>query len=432
MIWIACSTSPKTNNSIYNSLFNFGKKQLIIKNFTNKYYLFIIFAAFAYSAAYCQIDTTGNFFLTNFNKQYSTYLLGNQARIDLQTKLATFNIRQNYQGTFLKILDRSFRDDEDWSFGYSHLLFGDFALNLNQNWVFSSDSRDIGLSQLQRLNGLVGISYVPNQSSQVQLMYGFENNNQLDLQSQGNIINFKAYQNDYNFQDFILSTDVSLNFLNLNLGRKNQDIDARIRFERYFEDSTNLYLNFDYRKLQTNLLAYSGNDSQQPIEKRVENTIAGNLYLQYQIINPIMIGAIVDYNLINVSRDFREQISSIPYSSFYRDISQNNLNFQIFSKIYIGNFSESIYLNIKNIAEKLSIEKITFFTDSIELKVNYGNKIIYNLFNFYNNDNIIIKILDKKEIKIYSRRELLADMAVAMSEIYNEYNSNYVKGQEVL
>ena len=87
---------------------------------------------------------------------------------------------------------------------------------------------------------------------------------------------------------------------------------------------------------------------------------------------------------------------------------------------------------IKNIAEKLSIEKITFFTDSIELKVNYGNKIIYNLFNFYNNDNIIIKILDKKEIKIYSRRELLADMAVAMSEIYNEYNSNYVKGQEVL
>jgi hypothetical protein len=43
--------------------------------------------------------------------------------------------------------------------------------------------------------------------SQMQLMYGYENNKQLDLQSKGNIINFNAYQKDYYFQDFLINTD---------------------------------------------------------------------------------------------------------------------------------------------------------------------------------------------------------------------------------
>lgn len=326
---------------------------------------------FAENIAFAQIDTMGNYFTTNFNKQYSTYLLGNQAQIDLLTKAGLFSIKQNYQGTFLNLLDRSYRDDEDWSFGYRYTLFDNFDLTFNQNWLFSSDSRDIGLSQLSRLNGLFGIAYAPNRSSQMQLMYGFENNNQLNLQSSGNIINFSAYQKDYNLQDFILNTDLSMNFLNLNLGRKNQDINARVRFERYFEDSTILYLNFAYKKLQTNLLAYSTNDSLQPIEKRVENTITSNLFLQYQIIDPVLIGAIVDYNLIDVSRDFHQQISEIPYSAFYRDITQSNINFQIFSKIYIGNFSESIYLNINNITEKNNLSNK--FSNNVTELTQYQN-----------------------------------------------------------
>jgi len=326
---------------------------------------------FAENIALSQIDTSGNYFLTNFNKQYSTYLLGNQANIALNTNFGLFNIKQNYQGTYLKILNRSFRDDEAWSFGYRHKLFGDFALNFNQNWFLISNSRDIGLSQLSRLNGLIGISYLPGESSQIQLMYGYENNKQLDLQSKGNIINFSAYQKDYNFQDFILNTDLSLNFLNLNQGRKNQDLNAHIRFERYFEDSTNLLINFAYNKLQTNLLAYTVTDTILPIEKRVENNITGNLFIQYQIINPILIGAAVDYNLITVSRDFHKQIGTIPYSAFYRYISQNNLNFQVFSRIYIGNFSENIWINIKDITEKNSLSNK--FSQNINELTQYQN-----------------------------------------------------------
>ena len=87
---------------------------------------------------------------------------------------------------------------------------------------------------------------------------------------------------------------------------------------------------------------------------------------------------------------------------------------------------------IKNISEKLSILKITFLTDSINVKLNPENKFLYKLFNLYNNENIIIKNLDENQLKIYSRRDLLSDAAVAVSEIYNEYITNHVNKQEVL
>ncbi|MEN6511025.1 MAG: hypothetical protein ABFD00_04240 [Chloroherpetonaceae bacterium] len=354
------------------SLFNFGKNLFNIKIYLNKYCLLLaLFWLIASNSAIAQIDTLGNYFLTNFNKQYNTYLLGNLSHIDFQTKFGRFNINQNYQGTFLKLLDRSFRDDEDWSFAYSHNIFDKFSLNLNQNWLFTSDSRDIGMNQLSRLNGLLGISYTPNFNSQVQFLYGFENNNQLNLQSTGNVLNFSAYQKDYNFQDFLLNSDISFNYLNLNLGRKNQDINAHLRFERYFEDSTNLYMNFAYKKLQTNLLAYSGNDSIQPIEKRVENTFASNMFIQYQVIEPLMLGIIFDYNLINVNRDFHQPVAGIPYSAFYRDISQSNLNFQLFSKLYIGNFSESIYFKVNTINEKNNLSNK--FSQNIPELTQYQN-----------------------------------------------------------
>lgn len=87
---------------------------------------------------------------------------------------------------------------------------------------------------------------------------------------------------------------------------------------------------------------------------------------------------------------------------------------------------------IKNISEKLLIEKITIFTDSVKIEINDENKILYNLFNFYNNGNIVIKILGERELKIYSKRELLSDTAVALSEIYTEFLNNYRRKQEVL
>ena len=87
---------------------------------------------------------------------------------------------------------------------------------------------------------------------------------------------------------------------------------------------------------------------------------------------------------------------------------------------------------IKNLSEKLAITKITFLPDTVMLKINPDNKLIYNLFNFYKNDNIIIKQVDKSQIHIFSKRELLADAAVAISEIYNEYIKNHSYKEEAI
>jgi len=87
---------------------------------------------------------------------------------------------------------------------------------------------------------------------------------------------------------------------------------------------------------------------------------------------------------------------------------------------------------IKNLSEKLAITKITFLPDTVMLKINPDNKLIYNLFNFYKNDNIIIKQVDKSQIHIFSKRELLADAAVAISEIYNEYITNHSYKEEAI
>ena len=87
---------------------------------------------------------------------------------------------------------------------------------------------------------------------------------------------------------------------------------------------------------------------------------------------------------------------------------------------------------IKNISEKLSIPKITFLPNTVVIKINPDNKLIYNLFNYYKNENVIIKQVDKSQISLFSKRELLADAAVAISEIYNEYITKHTYKEEAI
>lgn len=123
--------------------------------------------------------------------------------------------------------------------------------------------------------------------------------------------------------------------------------------------------------------------------------------------------------------DYRERLE------YYRAIGELDLMDKIFD---LSNKLEESYgeipeevknyiyiMFIKNKAEKLMIKRITIFSDSATLYFSKENKKVQNLFMYYNNDYVIQKLIKDGEIKIYTKRHLLPDLAVAINDVYDEY-----------
>lgn len=284
-----------------------------------------------------------NFLNTNFTKYVNTYLFANHANFAINTNFGNFIILQDYESSYLKMEGNPTRDDEHWSFTYEKPISEMFGVIFNQNWHFTSDSRNIGINQLMRLNGLAGLSFIPEQNYKIQFLYGLENNNQLNFKSDGSVYAFSAEANNIFMENFQLNSDFFGNIISLNDGRINKDLNGQIKLFRSFEDSSIFNIDLIYRNLQNNLLGYYSQSGLLPIEIRNENNLNALLNIVYQVNSPFSLNFDLNVISLNVNRNYKKEINDLPYSFFLRNVEQLQ---------FIGNAGfklnlEKLFLNTK-------------------------------------------------------------------------------------
>ncbi|OGU58163.1 MAG: hypothetical protein A2X64_06865 [Ignavibacteria bacterium GWF2_33_9] len=302
-------------------------------------------------------NENANYISTLFTKYVYTYIFTNQANLKLPTAFGIFTIHQNYQGSYLRIAENPTRDDENWYFGYEIPLHKSVKALVKQNWQFTSDSRNIGLNQLMRLNGLAGLSYSPFNEFNLDALFGMENNNQLDLKSQGAIYQLNGNFNLNEFDNINFNSNLHSNFINLNDGRKNRDINANAFLKNIFGDESDLSFTLNYRNLQNNLLGYQIKNGILPIEIRNENNISGNFLMNYKLSDAVNLNLDLRMQILNVDRNYKQEISEIPYSSFNRNIEQTELYGNTGLFIDIGKLHQKLTLGFASHNEKNNLTK---------------------------------------------------------------------------
>lgn len=266
-----------------------------------------------------------NFLQTNFNKYINLYQLQIEGIALIQTSYGDVSLRQHYNGNYLNLTDLSSRDDQNWRFTYKKSFYDKLSVLVNQNLILVSDSRNIGINQLSRLNGLVGLEFANNNDYQISAAAGLESNKLLGINSQGHVLSVRARWKDFNLDNITTSGNLSANWLKLNLDRLDRDLIGSLKLFGQFSNEAMLVSSIDYRFLQNNLLSIASNAKFTPIETRQENFINPKILIDYRISEKVAL--FMDFNLNSniINREYKNSWKEFDYSYFRRNIDQMDL-----------------------------------------------------------------------------------------------------------
>ncbi len=334
-----------------------------------------------------------NFLATNFNKYINLFQLQIEGKAILKTDYGNISLRQYYNGSYLKLSEVSWRDDQNWQLTYKKSLYGRLGIIANQNLVLVSDSRSIGINQMSRINGLMGLEYTDENSYNLSAIAGLESNKLLGINSQGQVLSIRAGWKDFSMDNISTSGNLSGNWLKLNLDRLDRDLLAKVNLFGRFSNEALLQSSIDYKFLQNNLLSIASNTEFTPIETRQENYINPKIIIDYSIAKSTTL--FLDFNLIsnNINREYKQSWKEYDYSNFRRNIDQmdiainsglswnwNLINHFVSVGFWSRSESNTLELSNKNYSgDLLKYQNIENQRDYQTNKINLLNQTLVNL-----------------------------------------------------
>jgi len=269
--------------------------------------------------------SSNNYLVNNFNKYINLYQLQIFGKAEIRTQFGDISLLQNYNGNYLKLTDLSLRDDQNWNFTYRRNLFDKISMVAVQNFILVSDNRNIGINQLSRLNGLIGLEITNDTDYSFSALAGLENNKLLGINSQGQVYSIKATWNHFAIDNLGILGNLSANWLKLNLNRVDRDLFANLKVIGRFSDDGIIQTDINYKYLQNNLLSIATNSEFTPIETRQENYINPKLTIDYKIAESVSLFLDFNLNLNKIQRQYKQSWEQFDYSYFRRNIDQMDL-----------------------------------------------------------------------------------------------------------
>lgn len=342
-----------------------------------------------------------NYLITNFNKYINLFQLQVEGKALLKSDYGDISLRQHYNGNYLKLADLSSRDDQFWQITYKKSIFGQLGIIAKQNLILVSDSRNIGINQLSRINGLMGLEYSDDTNYNLSAVAGLESNKLLGLNSQGQVISVKGGWKDFSFDNLNTSGDISANWLKLNLDRLDRDIMAKLNLFGRFGDDALLQTSIEYKFLQNNLLSISSNSEFIPIETRKENYINPKILIDYSISEKLALFFDFNLNSNSINREYKQSWKEFDYSNFRRNIAQmeiainSGLNWQWgslnhFVTVGFWNRSESNTLELAHKNYSGDLLKYQNIENQRDYQTNKLNLLYQTILNLSRNTNLSV------------------------------------------
>jgi len=281
-----------------------------------------------------------NFIEYGVDKVNNTYVFSGNLFYNRKFNKDKIYISQTYRGLGVHQNSKSFRDDENFSLAYHYSLWGDLFALAKTNWFYSSDTRTRGQNELNRMNGLMGLSYA-GLHTRTEIVAGYEHNKQLTIKSPGFIINLNSNFRNINFSDYSLNARFSGEYLKLNLNRTNADIDLHSILSGNFGHGNMLNFNFGYKMIKRDLLSTWLNERNFiPIEQRLESKIIPGIYAGFNIFKRL--SGSVGMNLINtvVDKSYNRYVEQFATSKMKRQFREFQFGLNTELRYESDNFSQ--------------------------------------------------------------------------------------------
>ena len=385
-----------------------------------------------------------NRFNYGFDKFLNTFLFFGNANLDIDTDFGQFMVNQAYTGVGLTGVNNSFREDESFNFNYKKSLSDNLFVKFKQNWLLSTDSRNIGLNNLQRLNGILLLSYNENNQYYVEIGRGAERNEQIGVTASGGILQANAFAREVEVDDFILNSKFNTERIKLGQDRNFNVLDFETNVVSFSDNNNSFDLNFKYRNLERDLLSQFVNvENGRLIENRIEDRIGASMGLSFPISDKIYNNFMFNLERQTVDKKFNEFLGTNTLTGIKRKLNEDIINLNYNLSMNYETFKEnfSIFLlnrNEENITSKefnLTDTDLNILRNQENQRDNISFQTRINSSSFYNLSNTdtltlnlatsLLRYDTPSEQNNDDRDELNQNLSISYGKKYNnKFNFN--------
>lgn len=437
----------KQNKTLKFKIISFNKS-IFIKVFSAFSFLilvnvFTINTTFSNTSDSTNQNNRINRFNYGFDKFLNTFLFFGNANLDIDTDFGQFMVNQNYTGVGLTGVNNSFREDESFNFNYKKSLSDNLFVKVKQNWLLSTDSRNIGLNNLQRLNGILLLSYNENNQYFAEIGTGAEKNEQIGVVAGGSIFQVNAFAREVELDDFVLNSKLNTERIKLGQDRKYNVLNFETNVISFSDNNNSFDINFKYRNLERDLLSQFVNvENGRLIENRIEDRIGASMGLSFPISDKIYNNLMFNLERQTVDKKFNEFLGTNTLTGIKRKLNEDLINLYYNLTMNFNDFRQnfSIFLlnrNEENITAKefnLADTDLNILRnqenqrDNISFQTRINSSSFYNLsatdtitFNFATS---LLRYDTPSEQNNDDRDELNQNLSISYGKKYN-HNFNF-------
>ncbi len=321
------------------------------------------------------------------DKIVNTYNFFSGGNYHVSSTFGSVDLLQNFRSTLVRSATDSYQDNEDFRFKYLFDYNKYFALSATQNWFFSSNTKSIGINDLERLNGGGGFRFTLPGTLWIEGLAGVEGNKQAGMKTNGTFYLLNGQTGNLDLDGYKINSQLAGEFLFLNDTRKNTDLLFGAVVNKEYTPEDKFYVRVTYKQQGRDFLNLSVPDSLEKsmIETRNENRFGADANLSVGLMDNISANVKINIENIGVGRSYKQYSESVPLSGTKRELSE----------IDMGLNSELVY-SAKNLDQTFSMG---FFSRSEE-------NLIYKKFLITDIDYIKLKAIENQRDNNTSRTTL--------------------------
>lgn len=257
------------------------------------------------------------------DKLANTYVFTGLADVTLPVFGGELRWVNNYRGTAFRTASLAVRDDE-----FSHLdlqlpLSKVFAFQVRQSWTLSRDSRDVGLSSLERLNGAVGFRYLPTDDVTVEALTGVERNTQIGRTASGVLTGLRASAREVDLDDWRINARGLVDYHRMDAMRTNTDADLQADVLRMLDDGSEIRLAARYTSLTRDFLTSIGSlGSDLAVESRLERRITIDATVATELASNVRASVVAAVQTAGIDRQYGAPLADVAITAVNRRLGE--------------------------------------------------------------------------------------------------------------
>lgn len=268
------------------------------------------------------------------DKIANTFVFTGNAMVEQPLLTGTLQFSNRYRGSAFRTTTMAIRDDETATLFADNPLvsdvFGNRLLGIfRSSWILSRDNRSIGLSSLQRINGVVGLRYEMPYLLTSEVFAGIEQTTQLGVAAGGPIVGASATMDGLSVEELQISSNVLADWHRIDSLRTNADVSVNITAAHEQDNGSHLRLGLGGLGLQREYLTtLMGTSTPDAVEGRVEKRFDGTMDVQYRITPQLLVGTNGFVNVNGISRQYAAAMANIPITAVQRQLEEFVLNIE--------------------------------------------------------------------------------------------------------